>query len=80
MSALRIENLFAGYGASTVLHGVSLEVAEGESIAVVGRRDQIADLVRAKVGDLADAVSLECTRRPDPWHFGDIGRALRTDG
>jgi len=37
VSALRIENLFAGYGASTVLHGVSLEVAEGESIAVVGR-------------------------------------------
>jgi len=43
-----------------------------ESIAVVGRRDQIADLVRSKVGGLADAVSLECTRRPDPDHFADI--------
>jgi probable F420-dependent oxidoreductase len=51
-----------------------------ESIAVVGRRDQIADLVRAKVGDLADAVSLECTRRPDPAHFADICADLRTGG
>jgi probable F420-dependent oxidoreductase len=51
-----------------------------ESIAVVGRRDEIAPQVRAKVAGVADTVSLECTRRPDPWHFGDIGRALRTDG
>jgi alkanesulfonate monooxygenase SsuD/methylene tetrahydromethanopterin reductase-like flavin-dependent oxidoreductase (luciferase family) len=45
-----------------------------------GRRDEIAPQVRAKVAGVADTVSLECTRRPDPWHFGDIGRALRTDG
>lgn len=37
MSALRIEQLFAGYGTSTVLHGVDLTVNEGESVAVVGR-------------------------------------------
>jgi ABC-type branched-subunit amino acid transport system ATPase component len=37
MSALRIEQLFAGYGASTVLHGIDLTVGEGESVAVVGR-------------------------------------------
>jgi ABC-type branched-subunit amino acid transport system ATPase component len=37
MSALRIEKLVAGYGASTVLHGIDLTVSEGESVAVVGR-------------------------------------------
>jgi len=34
---LRIEQLYAGYGASTVLHGVELAVDEGESVAMVGR-------------------------------------------
>ena len=47
-----------------------------ESVAVVGRRDEIAALVRAKVDGVADSVSLECTRQPDPSHFGDICAAL----
>lgn len=33
---LRIENLHAGYGQAEVLHGVSLDVHEGEIVAVVG--------------------------------------------
>ena len=37
MSALSLRSLYAGYGASTVLHGVDLEIGEGESVAVVGR-------------------------------------------
>jgi len=37
MSALTIRALHAGYGASTVLRGVDLEIARGESVAVVGR-------------------------------------------
>jgi branched-chain amino acid transport system ATP-binding protein len=37
MSALRIQSLFAGYGASTVLRGIDLTVGEGESVALVGR-------------------------------------------
>lgn len=43
-----------------------------ETIAVVGRRDEVATLVAERVRGVADAVSLECTRRPDPAHFADI--------
>jgi hypothetical protein len=48
-----------------------------ETIAVVGHRDEIAGRIREKVGGIADAVSLECTRRPDPDHFADICADLR---
>ena len=37
MSFLKIKNFSAGYGKSVVLRGISLEVDEGESVAVVGK-------------------------------------------
>ncbi len=37
MSALKIHGLVAGYGASTVLRGLDIDIAEGESVALVGR-------------------------------------------
>jgi len=43
-----------------------------EAIAVVGRRDEIAARVIERVSGIADAVSIECTRRPDPQHFADV--------
>jgi probable F420-dependent oxidoreductase len=49
-----------------------------EAIAVVGQRDEIPALVLERVGGIADAVSLECTRRPDPEHFADIVAGLRS--
>ena len=48
-----------------------------EAVAIVGRRGDIAGQIRAKVAGVADTVSLECTRRPDPGHFADICAALR---
>lgn len=48
-----------------------------ETIAVVGRRDEIAAQVLERTTGIADAVSLECTRRPDPAHFADIVADLR---
>jgi len=49
-----------------------------ETIAVVGRRDEIGREVAARVGGIADIVSLECSRRPDPDHFADIVADLRS--
>ena len=34
---LRIDSLRAGYGATPILFGVSLEVREGEAVALLGR-------------------------------------------
>jgi probable F420-dependent oxidoreductase len=48
-----------------------------ESIAVVGRRNEIGRAVAARVEGVADIVSLECTRRPDVEHFADIVADLR---
>jgi alkanesulfonate monooxygenase SsuD/methylene tetrahydromethanopterin reductase-like flavin-dependent oxidoreductase (luciferase family) len=48
-----------------------------EAIAVVGRRDEIATRVVERTAGIADAVSLECTRRPDPAHFADIVADLK---
>jgi probable F420-dependent oxidoreductase len=50
-----------------------------ETIAVVGLRDEIGPAVRARVAGLADTVSIECTRRPDPEHFADIVASVRGD-
>ena len=36
MSVLRVENLHAGYGHIEALHGVDVEVAEGEIVALIG--------------------------------------------
>ena len=38
---LKIENLRAGYGAAVVLDGVSLELAKGESLALLGRNPYV---------------------------------------
>jgi hypothetical protein len=48
-----------------------------EAVAVVGRREEVAPLVLERVSGIADAVSIECTRHPDPGHFGDIVADLR---
>lgn len=37
MSLLELENVHAAYGSARVLHGVSLKVAKGERVALIGR-------------------------------------------
>ena len=48
-----------------------------EAIAIVGRREEIASLLFERTAGIADAVSIECTRRPDPKHFADIVADLK---
>jgi len=48
-----------------------------ETIAVVGPRATIADKIRARLADIADAVSLTNNRSPDPTHWSDIITALK---
>lgn len=50
-----------------------------ETIAVVGERHEIADKLRARLGGLADGVSLTHNRAPDPAHWADVVADLRGD-
>ncbi len=48
-----------------------------EAIAVVGPRDQIAGLLRARLAGIADGVSLTHNRSPDPAHWADVVAQLK---
>lgn len=63
----------AGYGSATVLRGVSLDVAEGETVALVGANGAgkstllktISGLVRVRAGDIAfEGASLAAVSAP----------------
>lgn len=49
-----------------------------ETIAIVGRRGEIPAAVIDRVAGITDVVSIECTRRPDPDHFGDIVTGIKS--
>lgn len=48
-----------------------------ETIAVVGERHEIVDKLRARLGGIADGVSLTHNRAPDPTHWADVVAELR---
>ena len=51
MSSLRISNLVAGYGAVQVLHGVSIEINEGETVVLLGTNGNgKSTLIRSIIG------------------------------
>ena len=51
---LRIREVHAGYGATPILFGVSLEVREGEAVALLGRNGMgKTTLMKAAMGFLS---------------------------
>lgn len=48
-----------------------------DELAVVGPRDEIAERIVARVGDLTASIGLVNSRNPDPDHFADIVADLR---
>ncbi|WP_018635096.1 ABC transporter ATP-binding protein [Parafrankia elaeagni] len=59
-TALEVRDLHAGYGRATVLHGVSLQVARGEIVSVIGSNgagkstlvQTVAGLLPARAGEI----------------------------
>jgi alkanesulfonate monooxygenase SsuD/methylene tetrahydromethanopterin reductase-like flavin-dependent oxidoreductase (luciferase family) len=48
-----------------------------ETIAVVGRRDEIAGKIRDRLAGIGDGVSLTNNRAPDAAHWEDVVTALK---
>jgi branched-chain amino acid transport system ATP-binding protein len=66
VNKLIVEGLRAGYGAVSVLHGVGLEVAEGELVALLGMngngKSTLLNTIMGLVSPLAGSVRLEWGR------------------
>ena len=53
MSAISLENLDISYGDTKVVHGVSLDIAEGESFALVGESGSGKSTILRAIAGLA---------------------------
>jgi len=87
---LSVENLAAGYGAVRVLHGVSLELREGETVALLGTNGNgkstlmkcVMGLARPSAGSIVlelDGERHELAGRP-PQDIVALGVALVPEG
>jgi branched-chain amino acid transport system ATP-binding protein len=89
-SRLLVEGVEAGYGAVRVLHGVSMEVREGETVALLGTNGNgkstlikcIMGMVRPQAGSIvleSDGRRIDLTRRSTEEIVG-LGVALVPEG
>jgi branched-chain amino acid transport system ATP-binding protein len=90
ITRLVVRNVEAGYGAVRVLHGVSLEVREGETVALLGTNGNgkstlikcIMGMVRPAAGEIfleADGGRIDLTRKSAEEIVG-LGVALVPEG
>jgi branched-chain amino acid transport system ATP-binding protein len=86
VSLLAVEDLHAGYGGATVLHGVSLQVAAGQAVALLGRNGMgkttairaIMGLLKPTAGRVRVA-GADMTGAP-PHRIGQAGLGLVPEG
>jgi branched-chain amino acid transport system ATP-binding protein len=90
VNKLVVEGLRAGYGAVSVLHGVDLEVAEGELVALLGMngngKSTLLNTIMGLVRPLAGSVRLEWGRATvelagqPPHRIVELGLAFVPEG
>ncbi len=86
MTLLAVENLSAGYGAATALHGLSFSLGEGEAMALMGRNGMgktttlgaIMGLVARKGG--AVRIAGRAAERLAPHRIARLGVGLAPEG
>ena len=89
-SLITIRNVHAGYGSVRVLHGVDVEVREGETVALLGTNGNgkstlircIMGMVRPEAGEIMlemDGQRIDLTRRSTE-EIVDLGIALVPEG
>jgi branched-chain amino acid transport system ATP-binding protein len=89
-SLIAVKNVHAGYGSVRVLHGVDVEVRDGETVALLGTNGNgkstlircIMGMVRPEVGEITlelDGQRIDLTRRSTE-EIVDLGIALVPEG
>ncbi|HEU5189037.1 MAG TPA: ABC transporter ATP-binding protein [Methylomirabilota bacterium] len=89
-SSIAIKNVHAGYGSVRVLHGVDVEVRDGETVALLGTNGNgkstlircIMGMVRPEAGEITlelDGQRIDLTRRSTE-EIVDLGIALVPEG
>ena len=76
---ISVRNLHAGYGSVKVLRDVSIEIGEGEIVAILGSNgvgkttlnNTLSGLIRPSAGEVTfdgSVISQGCLRRRLSWH------------
>ena len=87
MSVLRLENLSASYGAIKALHGIDLEVREGEIVSLLGANGAgksttlraISRMIAIQGGDISFQGGSLRTSRLTSWWLGGSPTSLKAE-